>query len=59
MCATGGSAEMCINLLIKQGVDQSKIIFVNLISCPIGLELLTKKFPNIQIVTAAVDPELN
>jgi uracil phosphoribosyltransferase len=59
MLATGGSAEMCINLLIKQGVDESKITFVNLISCPVGLERLIKKFPSLTIVTAAVDPELN
>ena len=59
MLATGGSAEMCINKLISSGVDQSKITFVNLISCPIGLDRLLTQFPELTIITAAVDPILN
>ena len=59
MLATGGSAEMCINKLISSGVEQSKITFVNLISCPIGLDRLLTQFPELTIITAAVDPILN
>lgn len=59
MLASGGSAICAIKCLIDSGADESKIIFVNVISCPFGLEKLTAAYPKIKIVTAAVDPILN
>jgi uracil phosphoribosyltransferase len=59
MCATGGSAAMCIDKLKQSGVDESKITFVNLISCPEGMDRLSAKFPELRIITAAVDPKMN
>lgn len=59
MLATGGSAITAINLLKDNGVDESKIIFLNLISCPEGLKKVGDQFPNLEIVTGFVDQELN
>jgi uracil phosphoribosyltransferase len=59
MCATGGSAAMCVRKLKEMGVNESKITFINLISCPEGLNRLLKEFPELTIITAAVDEKLN
>lgn len=59
MLATGGSCDMCINKLLEHGVQPENITFINLISCPEGLEMLLSKHPEIKIITAAVDPALN
>lgn len=59
MLATGGSAITAINVLKDNGVDESKIIFLNLISCLEGLKKVGDQFPNLEIVTGFVDQELN
>lgn len=59
MLATGGSAITAIKVLKDRGVSESKIIFVNLISCPEGLEALTQTYPEVEIVTGFVDEKLN
>jgi uracil phosphoribosyltransferase len=59
MLATGGSAIKAIEVLIQHGVEQGKILFVNLVSCPEGIEALMQAYPKITIVTAAVDEKLN
>lgn len=60
MLATGGSAAKAISRLITDfGVDEEKIIFLNVVSCPEGISLLCSKFPRIRIVTSAVDHGLN
>lgn len=58
MLATGGSVSMCINKLIEKGAKEENIIFLNLISCPEGIEALFKQYPKIKIITAKVDPIL-
>jgi len=57
MLATGGSADDAIEFLKKQGAKQ--IRFISLISAPEGLERITKKYPDVSIITAAVDEKLN
>ena len=60
MLATGGSAKMAIETLIsKYNVDPSRIVFANMICAPEGLKVLGDKYPQIKIVTAAVDEKLN
>ena len=60
MLATGGSSCTALRILINEfGVDPTKIIFANVISCPEGLGVVAKEFPSIQIVTCWVDDELN
>lgn len=47
MLATGGSASKAIALLKEQGVPESHIVFVNVIASVYGLDVITKKFPEI------------
>jgi uracil phosphoribosyltransferase len=59
MLATGGSVTCAIDSLLKSGVKEEKIVFVNLLSCPEGIDLLFRKFPNIKMVTGFIDQGLN
>lgn len=57
MLATGGSADDAIHFLKDKGANN--IRFISLISAPEGLERITRKYPDISIITAAVDEKLN
>ena len=57
MLATGGSAIDAIDLLKEKGVK--KIKFLCIISAPEGIEVVTKKHPDVKIYTAHIDRELN
>lgn len=57
MLATGGSADDAIGYLKKQGAKN--IRFTSLISAPEGLSRITEKYPDVSIITAAVDEKLN
>ena len=57
MLATGGSADDAISFLKSQGAKN--IRFISLISAPEGLERILKKYPDVSIITAAVDEKLN
>ncbi len=57
MLATGGSADDAIGFLKKQGAVN--IRFISLISAPEGLERIQNKYPDVSIITAAVDEKLN
>jgi len=57
MLATGGSADDAIGYLKKKGAK--KIRFTSLISAPEGLKRITEKYPDVSIITAAVDEKLN
>ncbi|KAK7371887.1 hypothetical protein VNO80_05253 [Phaseolus coccineus] len=56
---TGNSAVQAISLLLKKGVPESNIIFLNLISAPQGVHEVCKSFPRIKIVTSDIDIGLN
>ncbi|KAM0892521.1 hypothetical protein ACQ4PT_025694 [Festuca glaucescens] len=49
---TGNSAVQAISLLLKKGVQEANIIFLNLISAPQGVHVVSKKFPRLKIVTS-------
>ncbi|XP_020260946.1 uridine kinase-like protein 1, chloroplastic isoform X3 [Asparagus officinalis] len=57
--ATGNSANQAIELLIKKGVPENRIIFLNLISAPEGIHCVCKRFPSLKIVTSEIDVALN
>jgi len=59
MLGTGGSSVMAISELVKAGVKEENITFLNVVSCPEGIAALTKAFPRVRLVTAAVDEKLN
>lgn len=56
---TGNSAVQAISLLLKKGVPESNIIFLNLISAPQGVHVVCKSFPRIKIVTSEIETGLN
>ncbi|KAL0306217.1 UNVERIFIED_CONTAM: Uridine kinase-like protein 3 [Sesamum radiatum] len=56
---TGNSAVQAISLLIKKGVPESNIIFLNLISAPQGIHVVCKRFPRVKIVTSEIEIGLN
>jgi uracil phosphoribosyltransferase len=57
MLATGGSAVMAIETLRAMGVTD--IVFACLVAAPEGVAAVHGKFPEVPIVTAALDRELN
>lgn len=57
MLATGRSASEAVALLKAQGAK--RIQFICLLACPPGLEQLCSAHPDVEIITAALDPELN
>lgn len=57
MLATGGSAISAVDVFKKRGVE--KIKFLCLIASVPGVNALFKEHPDVQIYTAALDPELN
>jgi uracil phosphoribosyltransferase len=59
MLATGGSAVETIRVLKEHGVEETKILFINLVSAPEGIENVLSTYPEIRIVTAEVDEGLN
>lgn len=48
MLGTGGSAKCAISVLIEAGADIKRITFVNVISCPEGIQSLHDAYPGIQ-----------
>lgn len=60
MLATGGSAVMTLDVLVKQyKVDPSKVVFANMICAPEGLSAVARAYPSVKIVTACIDDGLN
>ena len=57
--ATGGSAAKAIEVLESFGVPQKKILYVNLLAAPEGIVHISRKFPEMRIVTSAIDEKLN
>ena len=57
MLATGGSAIMSLDQLKSHGV--SDIIFAALVAAPEGIAALHDAHPDVPIITAALDRELN
>ncbi|KAL2632034.1 hypothetical protein R1flu_016720 [Riccia fluitans] len=57
--ATGNSAVQAIELLMRKGVPESHIIFLNLVSAPEGIHVVCKRFPLLKIVTSEIDVALN
>ncbi len=57
MLATGGSAIAAIDFIKERKANSIK--FVCLVSCPEGIENLSKAHPDVDIYTAAIDEKLN
>jgi uracil phosphoribosyltransferase len=57
MLATGNSACEAASILKAQGA--TSIQFLCIVACPPGIDQLQREHPDVPIVTAAIDPELN
>lgn len=59
MLATGYSAQHVFDVLIREGVPASNIIFMCLVSVPEGVRVLEQRHGNIPVYTASLDECLN
>lgn len=59
MIATGGTGIETIKILKQMGVIEKQIIFASIICSKKGIDTITSQFPNITILTAAIDATLN
>ncbi len=59
MIATGNSSHAAISLFLKKGILIENMVFVSILSCPEGLNLLCRDFPELKIITAQIDECLN
>jgi uracil phosphoribosyltransferase len=56
---TGGSALMAVEVLMKHGVPEDRILFLNLIASPEGIANFAQRFPKLRIITAFIDEGLD
>lgn len=59
MLATGNSAHAAISLFLKKGILVENLTFISILSSPQGINLLSKSFPDLRIITAKIDEGLN
>ena len=59
MLATGGSVIAAIEALQRRGARPEQIKFLCLLASPVGVDRLTKAFPQVTIYTASVDARLD
>jgi uracil phosphoribosyltransferase len=57
MLATGNSACEAIGQVKRNGAQ--RIQFICLVACPPGIRQVQLAHPDVAIITAAIDPELN
>ncbi|ETN62819.1 uridine cytidine kinase i [Anopheles darlingi] len=57
--ATGAAAIMAIRVLLDHDVPEENILLVSLLMAEIGVHSIAYAFPKVQIVTSALDPEIN
>ena len=50
---------MCIQKLIESGVSQDRITFINLVTVDKGIRTVMETYPEVRMITACIDPELN
>ncbi|KAK2961315.1 putative Uracil phosphoribosyltransferase [Blattamonas nauphoetae] len=59
MLATGGSAIVAIEELIKLGVPENRILFLNLLATPEGVDTVLSRFPSMRVCSICLDERLN
>ncbi|XP_065212106.1 uridine-cytidine kinase-like 1 [Planococcus citri] len=57
--ATGAAAMMAIRVLLDHDVPEENILIVSLLMAESGVHTIAYAFPQVRIVTTAVDPEVN
>ena len=51
--------EETLRKLKQHGVTQDRILFVSIVCAPEGIEAIKSEFPDIRIITVAIDSHLN
>lgn len=59
MLATGGSAIRATKVLVDNGVKPQDIVFINLVCCPEGVRAYHAAYPQVRIVSSALDSHLD
>ncbi|MFY9324009.1 MAG: uracil phosphoribosyltransferase [Syntrophomonadaceae bacterium] len=59
MLATGNSGVKTLEFIMEKGYKPSQVMFVCALAVRQGIEQIHGKYPQVQIVTAAIDPSLN
>ncbi len=59
MLATGGTALEVLRKLKSNGAQEKNIFFVSIVCAPEGIKAIKTEFPQIAIVTTAIDTHLN
>ena len=59
MLATGNSLLEAIKLYASKGIPHSQIRVISIIAAPQGIANIQKHFPDVEIITAALDRTLN
>ncbi|MDD3889682.1 MAG: uracil phosphoribosyltransferase [Syntrophomonadaceae bacterium] len=59
MLATGNSGVKALEFILDKGYPADKILFVCTLATSQGISQIQERFPQVQILTAAVDPQLN
>ncbi|XP_018911744.1 uridine-cytidine kinase-like 1 isoform X1 [Bemisia tabaci] len=57
--ATGAAAMMAIRVLLDHDVPEENILVVSLLMAESGVHTIAYAFPQVRIVTSAIDPEIN
>ncbi|KAJ2943529.1 hypothetical protein O0L34_g16638 [Tuta absoluta] len=57
--ATGAAAIMAIRVLLDHDVPEENISLVSLLMAEIGVHSIAYAFPQVKIITSALDPEIN
>jgi uracil phosphoribosyltransferase len=59
MLATGGSMVVALDEVIKRGIDPANIRVVSVVAAPPALQLLSSRYPSLNVYTAMIDEGLN
>lgn len=59
LLATGGSASMAIDVLVEKGVKPERILFLNVLASPEGIQVFKEKYPQVKIITGMMDKGLD
>lgn len=46
---------MAVEVLISRGVPEERILFLNIIASPQGIEKFAQRFPKLRVVTSFID----
>jgi uracil phosphoribosyltransferase len=59
MLATGGSLNQAIETVLEHGATEDRIQAVTLVASPEGLKAVQERYPQVHVIVAALDRELN